>query len=317
MAFHDIRLPDGLQYQSTAGASFSTIIQEQASGHEYRITRQAQGRHRYRLRKELQTEAEAKAIKAFALGRRGSLHSFRLKDFSDYTSAENGTGAHTATDQTLGVGDGTNTTFPLVKLYEPSGPNVYPRPIALPVVGTVLVAQNTTPTTAFTISGDGDIVMDTAPTAGVAVSAGFEFDVPVRFGKGFDDFAQMSADAFQVWSIVDMDCIEVLAEVESPERWNAGGGRDWGVVGANVTLSLNDGVMHRFEPSVAISAYLPSASRVPGGDRLFTIHNVSGSAGTIQIRDGSGAAVGSAITNGLIKFVGLARSGSTATWVVY
>jgi uncharacterized protein (TIGR02217 family) len=83
MAFHDTQLPDGFQYGSLAGAGFATIVQETSSGHETRIARQAQARHRFRLVKILQSKSEAKALKAFALGRRGSLHSFKIQDIAD------------------------------------------------------------------------------------------------------------------------------------------------------------------------------------------------------------------------------------------
>ena len=36
MAFHDVSLPDDFEYRSISGAGFSTIVQETASGHEFR-----------------------------------------------------------------------------------------------------------------------------------------------------------------------------------------------------------------------------------------------------------------------------------------
>jgi uncharacterized protein (TIGR02217 family) len=317
MAFHDISLPAGLQYQSVAGAGFATIIQETASGHEYRVARQAQGRHRFSLVKNLQTEAEAKTLKTFALQRRGALHSFRIKDFSDYTSADNGIDAPTAQDQVIGQGDGTDDTFDLVKLYDGSGSSPYPRAITLPVSGTVLVAVGTVATTSFTINSQGQIVLGTPPIASAVVTAGFEFDVPVRFSSGFDSWAKLQAEAFHVWSVADMECIEVLAEVETPERWYAGGARDWGAVSSNIQLSMNDGAMQVMTPSTAMSALLPPVSRIPGGDRIFTVHIASGAAGSCQIRDDGGTAIGSALSAGDTKQIGLARSSSTSVWVMY
>lgn len=316
MAFHNVSLPSDVQYQSVAGAGFSTIIQESASGHEYRVARQAQGRHRFTLRKELQSEAEAKAVKAFALGRRGSLHSFRLKDWSDYTTADDGITAPATTDQVIGIGDGTETTFQLIKLYDESGDAPYPRVLTLPVDGTVVAAINGTPTTSFTISGDGQIVFGTAPVLDAVITAGCEFDVPVRFTKAFDEWASMQADAWQTWSFPDMGCIEVLSEVEMPERWASGGGREWGATAQNVLLSFNDGKLHSIAASAAMSAFLPPIARIPSG-RIFTVHVPTGSAGSVQVRDDSGTAVGSAIAAGETKFVDLVRGTSTSTWVLY
>jgi len=291
-------------------------VQESASGHEYRVARQAQGRHRFTIRKELQTEEEAKAIKAFALGRRGSLHSFRLRDWSDYTTAEDGISAPTNADHVIGIGDGTTTTFQLLKLYDETGDAPYPRVLTLPVEGTVVAAKTGVGTTSFTVTGDGRIVFATAPILNAIVTAGCEFDVPVRFTKAFDEWASMQADAFQTWSYPDMGCIEVLSEVETPERWSSGGGRYWDAAGQDIAMTMNDGRLHTVAATVAISAFLPSVARIPGG-HIFTVHVPTGSAGTVQIRDELGAALGSPIAAGSTSFVGLARSSSSSIWVVY
>ena len=313
MAFHDVSLPEGLQYGSTAGAGFNTIVTETSSGHETRVARQAQGRHRFRLLKQLQDEVEAKDLKAFALGRRGSLHSFRLKDFSDYTTNDDGKSDPTALDQIIGSGDGSDASFQLRKVYDDTGDAPYIRPLQLPVAGTVLVAVNSVPTTSFTVNGEGIVTLTTTPDPGDVITAGCKFEVPVRFERGFDEWAQMQADAFETWSFVDIGCIEDLSAVESPERANFGGGRDWGTTAQNLVLSLNDGVLQDIEPTASISVFLPPMSRVPGG-RIFTIITPASSTGTIQIRDHSGTAVGSAFGAGLTKFVGLVRSGSTGKW---
>ena len=109
MAFHNVTFPEGFDYGSSFGAGFKTIVQESASGHEYRISRQGQARHRFRLLRSLETQAEAQAIKDFALARRGALHSFRLKDVTDYTTKADGTSAPSTDDQNIGTGDGTTT----------------------------------------------------------------------------------------------------------------------------------------------------------------------------------------------------------------
>lgn len=316
MAFHDVSLPAGLQYGSVAGAGFSTIIQETASGHEHRVTRTSQSRHRFTLRKELQSQAEASALKSFALGRRGSLYSFRLKDWGDYTTNVDGITAPTNVDQPLGTGDGARTSWPLLKTYDPDGDEPYGRGLTLPVDGTVLAAVATTGTSAFTVNGEGQIVFTTAPANGAAVSAGCEFDVPVRFSKEVDDWASMSADAFQTWSFPDMGCIEVLDEVENPERWNPGGGRNWGSAAGSIVLSMNDGKLQSLVTSVAgLSMFLPPVTFIPGG-HIFTVINAAASSGTIQIRTDTGTTLGSVIAAGESKNIGLVRGASSA-WVIY
>ena len=63
------------------------------------------------------------------------LYGFRWKDWSDYKSCLPSQ-ALAATDQVLGVGDGSRTAFQLVKAYA-SGAQTYVRPIVKPVAGTV------------------------------------------------------------------------------------------------------------------------------------------------------------------------------------
>ena len=317
MAFHDVSLPDDFEYQGISGAGFSTIVQETASGHEFRVARQSQGRHQFRLRKALQTASQAQAIKAFGLGRRGSLHSFRLKDWADFTTNADGVTDPTATDVIIGTGDGSEDTFQLIKVYDASGDAPYQRSLTLPVSGTVVVSLDNVATTAFTVSGAGEVVMNSAPSAGVVVRAGCKFDVPVRFASEVDQFMQLQASGYEIWDIPTLDCIEVLSEVEQPERWFAGGATDHGTVSTTQVLALNGGMLNSYDPSAAINVYLPPVARIPGGGQIFVIHCETGATGSLQLVDESGSNVGSTISAGTTKTVALARGTSTATWIVY
>jgi len=317
MAFHDVSLPDDFEYRSISGAGFSTIVQETASGHEFRVARQSQGRHRFRLSKALQTPTEAQAIKAFGLGRRGSLHSFRLKDWSDFTTAADGVSDPTDTDVIIGTGDGTIDTFQLIKVYDASGAAPYQRTITLPISGTVVVSLDNVPTSAFSVSSTGEVVLNSAPLSGVVVRAGCKFDVPVRFASEVDSFMQLQADGYEVWSLPQLDCIEVLSEVEQPERWFAGGATDHGSVNVTQLLRLNGGMFHSYDPTADIDVYLPAVSRIPGGGQIFVIHVETGATHSVQLVDETGSDVGSAISAGTTKTVALARGTTTATWVVY
>lgn len=319
MSFHDVSLPDGFQYTSQSGPGFATVTQETASGHEYRLARQSQGRHRFRLIKAMQTQAEMAALKTFALGRRGALHSFRVKDWADYTSNADGRTAATAADCVLGTGDGSEQQFQLSKTYDVSGADPYVRTITCPVAGTVLVAVAGTPTAAFTLTNPSGIVtMTVAPGIGEVVTAGFEFDVPARFAESVDRWNAIRVDAYQTYSLADFDCVEVLDEVENPELWYPGGGTDWGATSADITLSMSQGELHLVTPGAAINAYLPAPPTLfAGGPRVFVVSVATGSAGSVQLRDSLGVAVGAAIAAGTTRRVGCLVSSGTATWVVY
>jgi uncharacterized protein (TIGR02217 family) len=316
MSFHDVVLPAGIQYGSASGAGFATVIQETASGHEVRIARQSQGRHRLRLIKALQTSAEAAALKTFGLERRGAEHSFKVTDEKDFTTASDGQSAEDGGDSLIGSGDGVKTgPYQLIKKYGIVNP--YIRTITLPVPGTVKIKLDAISTTAFTVNGSGQVTFDTPPGNGIAIFCGCQFYVPVRFGLGFDQWAQLQADAFGVWSLPDLDVFEVLDEVENPERRQPDGGKDWGAVSASFRVAFNDGCFHHVNPSVAISAILPPPSRCPGGHEVFVFSVYTGAAGSLQVRDDVGTAIGAALTAGQVRTVHLAINASGgATWVL-
>lgn len=316
MAFHDVLLPDGFQYASSAGPGFQTIVQQSGSGHETRIQRQSQALHRLSLLKQLQTPAEAKALKSFALERRGSLHSFKVRDFSDYTSNPDGETAATNLDQIIGTGDGTTTTFQLVKRYGYLGPNEYTRTITLPESGTVAVAVDGV-STATTPASDGRIVFAAAPANGTLITAGFRFYVPVRFSLEFEKWARMQADAYQVWSLASLDVQEVPSEVEQPERYHYGGSRDWESGASDIAISWNDGRLHNVNPTTAINAFLPPPGQQGSGPGVFVINVPAGALANLQIRDDAGNTVGSAFgaTTGGIRTLHLLRTSSGTTWI--
>lgn len=317
MAFHNETLPDAFQYGSTAGAGFQTIIQQTASGHEFRVSRQAQAVHRLSLRSELRTAGEAKVLKAFALARRGALHSFRIKDWSDYTTNADGETAPTMLDQLIGTGTGSLSNFQLLKRYEITGPNEYIRTITLPRTNTTVVALDGILTTAYTVSSTGVIQFTSPPGNGVIVTAGCEFDVPVRFTSDVDTWTRLQADAFNVWSLPSLDVQEVLNEVEYPERWQPGGSKFWGTITSSVRMAFNDGALHAVQSNTAsLSMFLPIPTYAGSGPALFTIISLGGTH-NITLRDDAGNSV-STLAPFSVTRVGLSRdSVGQVTWHAY
>ena len=109
----------------------------------------------------------------------------RYKDWMDYKSCLLA-GTPAATDCAIGTGTGALDVFQLYKTYT-IGAYVRSRRILKPIASTVLIAvagTTKTLTTHYTLDATTGIVTFTAgniPTAGQAVTAGFEFDVPCRF----------------------------------------------------------------------------------------------------------------------------------------
>ncbi|MGZ8370592.1 MAG: phage distal tail protein, Rcc01695 family [Caulobacteraceae bacterium] len=204
MAFHEVRLPVRLAFGSTGGVKRRTEIVSLASGFERRASPWAHGRRRYLIGAGVRGLEDAAELAAFFEARRGRLHGFRFKDFLDFRSA----GVVTPLDQLLGTGNGAATEFQLVKWYG-EGDTTYDRPITKPVAGAVRVAV-----AGLELDVDG-FAVDTAtglvtlanpPPEGAAVTAGFEFDVPVRFDS---DRLDVTLEGFDAGRVVAVPLVEV------------------------------------------------------------------------------------------------------------
>lgn len=208
MAFHEIRFPANLSFGSVGGPERRTEVVTLANGHEERNSPWAHSRRRYEAGAGLRTLDDIEALVAFFEARHGRMHGFRWKDWSDYKSCLPSR-APTHLDQTIGIGDGVTRTFGLSKSYR-SGEQVYVRRIDKPVAGTVLVAVARDPKVEeleFTVDPTrGEITFAVPPDIGVPVSAGFEFDVPVRFDT---DRIMTSVASFQAGEIPDVPVLEI------------------------------------------------------------------------------------------------------------
>ena len=202
MSFHEVSLPARLAFGSTGGVERRTEVVTLASGHERRSTPWASGRRRYLIGSGLRSLDDMAALTAFFEARQGRLYGFRFRDFADFKScapgAEPGPG-----DQSIGIGDGVTTQFPLVKAYGGTT-----RRIAKPVEGTVRVAVDGVEvlegwSLAVTT---GEVTFETAPGEGVEITAGFRFDTPVRFDA---DRIRTSVASFQAGEVPDVPVVEV------------------------------------------------------------------------------------------------------------
>ena len=206
MAFHEIRFPDNISRGARGGPERRTQIVELSSGDEERNASWANSRRRYDAAYGVRRADDLAAVVAFFEARNGRLYGFRWRDWGDYKSClPSGTPA--ATDQNIGTGDGATTAFQLVKTYA-SGAQIWSRTITKPVSGTVVVAiGGIVQTSGWSIDiATGLITFTTAPVNGAAITAGFEFDVPVRFDT---DRLDVTHDIERLGSITSIPLIEV------------------------------------------------------------------------------------------------------------
>ncbi|WP_010409641.1 DUF2460 domain-containing protein [Citromicrobium sp. JLT1363] len=202
--FDDVLYPLALGTDASASPEFSTSILVTASGHERRTAQWADARLRFDVGPGIRSEGELGILLAFFRARHGPARGFRLADPFDHSSGEAG-GAPGPQDQILGIGDGEQTRFALVKRYgEEPEPQV--RRITRPRAGTVRVSLDGQETGAFALDPLGEVVLDTAPGEGVTVRAGFLFDVPVRFAE---DRLAVSAAGFAAGQAPSVPLIEI------------------------------------------------------------------------------------------------------------
>ena len=208
MAFHEVRFPANLSFGSVGGPERRTEIVALASGFEERNTPWAHARRRYDAGMGLRSLDDVSLLIAFFEARGGQLHGFRWKDWTDWKSCLPSRSV-AFDDQVIGQGDGRTVEFRLSKLYR-SGAVGYRRPIVKPVEGTVLAGIGD-----VELAAGRDFAVDTVtgtvhfavpPEAGAAVSAGFEFDVPVRFDT---DRISVSVASFHAGDLPDVPVIEV------------------------------------------------------------------------------------------------------------
>jgi uncharacterized protein (TIGR02217 family) len=208
--FHEVLFPLDISLKSGGGPERNTDIVKLASGREERNSRWRHSRRRYDAGYGIKTFAALATVVAFFEERRGRLYGFRWRDRLDHASAAPGT-AVGPFDQSLGSGDGATAAFALTKRYgDVHAP--YLRPIAKPVANSVRVAVagvEVADAVAFTCDATTGVVTflpGHVPAAGAAVTAGFQFDVPVRFDS---DYLEVDYSAFAAGVIPKIPLVEI------------------------------------------------------------------------------------------------------------
>jgi uncharacterized protein (TIGR02217 family) len=206
MAFHEVRFPENIGRGARGGPERRTQIVELGSGDEVRNASWANSRRRYDISYGIRRADELAAVVAFFEARNGRLYGFRFKDWSDYRSGLPSQ-VPTPVDQPVGTGDGTTTTFQLVKRYT-SGGQGWTRTITKPVASSVRLAlAGVEQSAGWSVdTTTGVVTFAVPPAVGAAVTAGFEFDVPVRFDS---DLMDVTLDVERMGSITSIPLLEL------------------------------------------------------------------------------------------------------------
>ena len=209
-SFHDILFPLDIALKSAGGPQRRTDVVTLGSGAEERNARWAHSRRRYDAGYGVKTFEALSQVVAFFEERRGRLYGFRWRDRLDHSSAGPGVSVM-PTDQIIGVGDGVTATYQLGKTYG-AVYSPYRRPIAKPVPGSIRVAvadtelDEGTHFTVDTATGIVTFLTGHIPPPGDAITAGFLFDVPVRYDT---DYLEVDLSAFAAGAIPKIPLVEI------------------------------------------------------------------------------------------------------------
>ena len=208
MQFHEVRFPASLSFGSTGGPERRTDVVTLANGFEERNTPWEHSRRRYEAGLSMRSMDDIDKVLAFFEARRGRMHGFRWKDWADFKT---GVPSREVSfeDEVIAHGDEATKSYQLVKIYR-SGEQEYARPVTKPVAGTVRVGI----AGVEQLEGEhyevdtetGIITFAHAPNEGMDVTAGFEFDVPVRFDT---DHIVTSAATFQAGEVPAVPVVEL------------------------------------------------------------------------------------------------------------
>jgi len=225
--FHEVRFPEFIATGAVIGPKWKTGIVEFSTGKEQRNQEWEDSRLVGDVSQAIQEEAEYDVILGFFRARRGKLHGFRFKDWTDYVLFR---------EPTLpALGDGFITDFQIVQNYE-----TISEPPALAAVriqvrdlikirggagdpintvdspGTVVRVDGSLVTVIFNGSpsagqvsvntNTGLLSFGTAPSALDTVDFSGEFDVPMRFDT---DRLPGTIDDFNATSVNGLPLIEL------------------------------------------------------------------------------------------------------------
>lgn len=199
MFYEDPRFPDAIAMGAQGGPRWSTTVVANAAGAEFRQGDWDYPLHAWDVSHGIRGQVQFEAVRAHFLVMRGRLHSFRFKDWADFTCT-------LADGAVQGL---TSTTFQLVKRYA-SGPLTLTRRIRKPLASGFVLRDGTTPlvlTTDYTLDTTTGVVTTTITRTAANLSWQGVFDVPMRYDTDQLDARQVArngAGLLHEWASVPL-----------------------------------------------------------------------------------------------------------------
>lgn len=189
--FKDIQFPTAIAQGAEGGPTFNTVVDAASSGREQRAGLWLNARWEFDVTHALKRPSEMFAIKKLFLIVNGMQHSFRFKDWGDYTEKDTETG--------LSVGMLTPSpysgsgTLQMYKAYTLGG-DTYMRKITKPVSGTITIKDGSGNTLVIGGSGGNGVAIDyTSGVATLHTPGNYTGQAMVWFGQ-FDNHARLGTD---------------------------------------------------------------------------------------------------------------------------
>lgn len=308
MAFQNIEIPNKfISFGSVIGPQHDTLIQSARNGFEYRVGNWRHPRRQFNARNDLVGEDDIQELQEFVIAREGSLNSFLVQDISDNTTAADHVSAPSWDDYRIGTGDGSTTTFLLLKRYQsetvvspPEGRFEVTRRLhrTTEIVSGISNVEKTI-TTDFTVDLlAGTVTYNSAPAAGEGIFAGCRFLVEVRFKIELDDWLKNSLDDFEAGAVSTPMIEEKRAVSMEVDREVSRSGFVHTATTGTVQLEFQHGYLHFIVPAAAMTARLPDIKEgsneigyntVAAGGPYFSIFNLNSTHSiTVQFLNSSG-----------------------------
>lgn len=301
MSFHDDRFPIDIAYGSIGGPGGHSHVITTDSGNDEVVGRWSRKRRSWDVSYGIKSNAQLGIVQNFYIAHGGLDNSWRFRAPHDFSTNLAATADHylptvsvvslpaTSTDVLLGVGDGVTTDFQLRKAYTHNGFTGY-IPIYLPIVSTTAVSLNdVTQVSGYSVNPlTGIVTFTVAPTLGVNVKGGTEFDIEARFGSELDAVLPLQADNFSTGSVRSIPIVEKMNGSRINEDWlPRGGGRL--TFNADTTLVQSQGSFWELVPaSSGLTLDVEAASTMESGGPHYYFLN--GGSDDVDIT-GAGAAI--------------------------
>lgn len=166
----------GYTWTPTIAPVWNAQVQKTVTGRVVAATYQSWPLYKFTLKYDVLSQSVLESLLAFFNQQQGNVIPFWL---------DAGPGFDSVTAQAIGTGDGTTTTFQLLRSY-----GGFSEPVAAAFGTTTAYVAGTAASATFNSPSDGYVTFATAPASGAAITWTGNYYFQCRFAKGTAEFDQ-------------------------------------------------------------------------------------------------------------------------------